>query len=198
MLPPVLADDIVPPVDWVRGDDRTTYQRWEFPDNNPTPPPSIYVNEYGIPSTTVTNGAWQPIFDGRVGVWTLGLTTPGSIVVDIPNADGGIEKEVWLQLTYETVEGLPDVTVDGTLGEVIQTIPVGPQGFNWFHTTWSFLLDYNPRSEQVIISGMQVAVDELVIDTICRLGQEQVIPEPATLTLLGLGVLAVVRRRRRR
>ena len=48
-------------------------------------------------------------------------------------------------------------------------------------------IEPNPAFEIVRIDGA-VMVDEIVIDTIC-------IPEPASLALLGLGGLALMRRR---
>lgn len=189
-LPPVLADNIYPPP-W-RGEPRSTMQGWEFLTDNTNPPPDYIVNPYGVPSMSISDGTWFPESNGRSGVWSF---VAGGIGVEIPNALGGTEKEVWLQLTYWDNGGLV-VSVDGLLGTLVETDMLPDE---WLHSTWSFDLGYNPTSEFLRIQGAQggAAVDELVVDTICRGGEQQAVPEPATLMLLGVGVLAAMRRRRR-
>ena len=65
------------------------------------------------------------------------------------------------------------------------------QGDGWMHTKFYFEVEPNPDEEffGVFWEGA-VAIDQVVIDTIC-------IPEPITMSLLGLGGLLLIRRRKR-
>lgn len=65
------------------------------------------------------------------------------------------------------------------------------QGDGWMHTKYYFETGPNPSVEFIgIFWEGAVAVDQVVIDTIC-------IPEPITMSLLGLGGLLLIRRRKR-
>ena len=65
------------------------------------------------------------------------------------------------------------------------------QGDGWMHTTYYFEVEPNPDLEFIgLFFTDLIAVDQVVIDTIC-------IPEPITISLLGLGGLVLIRRRKR-
>ena len=59
----------------------------------------------------------------------------------------------------------------------------------WYESTYTWEIYPNPFDEWFTIAG-DILVDEIVIDTWC-------IPEPATLALLLIGGLALLRRRRK-
>jgi hypothetical protein len=63
-----------------------------------------------------------------------------------------------------------------------------PLADGWTETTYTWRIEPNPPDEFFTIGGT-INVDELVIDTWC-------IPEPAALSLLALGSMVLLRRRR--
>lgn len=193
MLAPVaMADDLNPPT-W-RGLPGTTWQGWEYSTDIQNPLPDFGDNPMGVPTTFVQPGFsqwWEDVLDGRQGVWPLS----GTINVEIPNyPDLNPEKLIWIQLTWKPqVVGDYSLDVRATpeaLGQWVDAVPVAeiPLPDGWTHTTFEIVLPYNPVWETVYVAGT-VFVDELVIDTYC-------VPEPATMSALALGALAMIRRRR--
>ncbi len=183
-----MADDLLPPP-W-RGQPGSTWAMWEYDTPNPNPLPDLGFNPYGVPQTRVYPGVgqvWWPEVDGRVGVWPLS----GEIWIDIPNRpQPNPWKDIYIQLTWapQAPGNTPLVmTTQPELvnGSLMREIPLGGP---WMHSIYAIRLEPNPVWEQILITG-GINVDEVVIDTIC-------IPEPATMGLLGLGCLTLLRRRR--
>jgi hypothetical protein len=207
------ADDLFPPP-W-RGAPGSTVQEWDFltpgvpnpdlsssdyfPDGIDVP----FFNPYGDPVAHVWPGVGQnywPVWGDREGVWPLS----GVIDIEVPNSPvPNPYKEIWIQLTWaqQTPESIvtTKVTVDPTYlvtgPQVVNDIILGPTNMGtgdglWHHTTWRFLVEPNPAFEIIRISGT-VMVDQIVVDTIC------VVPEPATLTILGLSGLVLLLRKRK-
>lgn len=202
-----LAEDLNPPEWW--GWHGTTWQGWEFD----TPDPGPMSPDWGeyLPSTylIVTPGpgmgwleydrpyqyAYDPENpDGGVvglGVWELS----GSIDAIVDNwPEPNPEKCIWIQITWrpQDVGEFPIIYLSdplgGQIGPVTEPINVIPLGPDWIHSTYEIVLGYNPPDEFIHIEGT-INVDELVIDTWC-------VPEPATVGLLGLGALILLRKRR--
>lgn len=188
---PILADDLNPPL-W-RGEENSTFQTWEFATNDPNVTADTYSNPYGVPEVDVVVGYWLDVWNGHQGMWAL----TGLLEAEVPNTPPHPlkPKTIWVQLTWSSnplfpawvpdVKALADVYNPEVVGTVIdqKTLADG-----WMHSTWEIILPNNPPVEVLKITG-PVVVDELVIDTI---------PEPATLSLLVLGGLALIRRRRPR
>ena len=191
----VFADDLYPPL-W-RGDPGSTFQMWEFLTPDPNAVPDVWDNIYGMPIAEVTPGTgqeWWDIYGDRQGVWPLS----GTIEVPINNQPLPLPyKDILVQLTWsqQVSTSIPVVwdLVSGVQGTLVNEIDLGPTGEpygdgTWYHSTYLIHLEPNPDFEIVKIDGT-IMVDELVIDTIC-------FPEPASLGLLALGGLAMLRRRR--
>jgi hypothetical protein len=189
-----LAEDYNPPT-W-RGDALTTYQRWEFSsDVLPSPPEADLFNTLEDPVLTVTDPAtrlWMPEdSDGTTGVWKFEDT----ITIDIANfEDQNPLKIIWIQMTY-SASGMPTIYADDPAGgrffaQLMDQTPVA--GTLYLNATWQITMEPNPPSETIVIQPRDCTtyVDEIVIDTICT------VPEPMTVCLLGLGALALLRKRR--
>jgi hypothetical protein len=162
----VWGDDFNSPA-W-RGQERATFQRWEFGTNSKTSPPEDdYTNPHGVPNLSVTGDAavWIPQDLGEQGVWKF----EDYVVVEIADFNEPYPfKEVWMQLTY-TASGSPLVyadTVDGRFwGRKIYEEPAG----SYFHAIWQIVIEPNPAFETIYIEPRDCTMymDEVVIDTIC-------------------------------
>jgi hypothetical protein len=178
----------------------TTSQLWLFDEEDRNPVADVVDNPYGDPALQVVpgTGGWAD------GVWALS----GEIDVIIPNrpvVDG--YKEITITLRWSAGENLdaflPDMPLVGVTaigrdptGAPIQVLEkmtmdvVHDPGIDWTVSVYDITIWPNPVEEWIAIKG-DILVDSLKIETDC-------IPEPATMGLLGLGSLALLRIRRKR
>ncbi|MCK4293484.1 MAG: PEP-CTERM sorting domain-containing protein [Planctomycetes bacterium] len=167
-----------------------THHVWEFDTGEVEPTANVIDVPVGVAPAQLRVQAGQGSWDG--GVWTLS----GKIDVIIDNDPTPLErKEITIELLWAPGEDLdpflpetdPHVSVSpwGT-----REVSNEPQGGDWVLTTLKYVLYPNPPEEYITITG-DILVDKLDITTEC-------IPEPATMGLLGLGGLALLRIRRRR
>lgn len=198
----VLADDFQPP-SW-RGAPGSSWAKWEFNDAGAPvafPPnsgfysaPDAGYTPFGTPTLEARPGggqSWQGTWAGRPGVWQLS----GELILDIPNNPVGNEyKDIQLQLTWhpQAQGNMPvtEVSLNSSLdpSTPMMLVSTTSAGGDWFHSVYSLRLYPNPSHEWMLITA-GIDVDEVVVDTIC-------VPEPASLAVLGLGALAITRRRR--
>ncbi|MCK4276750.1 MAG: PEP-CTERM sorting domain-containing protein [Phycisphaerae bacterium] len=199
----VMADYKYPPP-WDHDDETFTHQEWQFTvEQRMNVPPEVDQNPYGDPTATITNGIW----DTPVGGWWDMPTNCIDMSFYIPNeADSTKQKLVWIEvkviLGMIMEEGrtgmiLDDFTSDCSWGGQPEPVLlsedlIGPDDVWYYHATWE--IDPQPDEEWVSISVTHpyrvFGIHEVDIDTIC-------IPEPMTLSLMGLAGVGLVLRRRR-
>jgi len=176
-----------------------THHVWEFKTDNQMPDPDVVELGPGIDAAklrvTPASGGWQD------GVWSLS----GEIDIILDNDPTPRErKEITILLTWMpgkldafipdrplvgvTPLGLPDDVplFDMTLARFDDPVA----GSDWTLSTYNITIWPNPPEEWIAIKG-DISVDKLEIFTEC-------IPEPATMALLGLGGLTLLRIRRKR
>lgn len=212
---PVMADDFYPPnvviglpqwQSWNRGAPLSATAAWDFLTNtNPAAPDDPAVQAILPPGTSAsamasTSMQWTDSFQlgGHEGWYVPVGSANGQIVINMPNwIDEEPVKYLRLQMTYNGPDqaSTPTVNIVGTdpqgclttfIGQIDEVTPLGQQ---YSISMWKIVP--NPDSERIIITiPTGLFVDEIVVDTIS-------IPEPATMALMGLGVLGLLRRRKK-
>ena len=172
----------------------TTSQIWYF-DTETALAPDVVGNDYGVPVLTVDTspaGGWVPDPTGNGGGWALS----GEIDVIIPNDPTQREyKTIDILLTWRAgaLGSLPNRPLVGVSADPMTAMEMAiePQVpvNDWNVTLYKITIWPNPAEEWIAIKG-DIVVDQLQIVTEC-------IPEPATMGLLGLGSLALLRNRRK-
>ncbi len=199
------ADDLNP-ASW-RGEEDTVFAEWNFPTAGDTKPDagSYFGPSEGLDNTYLWDDGswtWHDSYEGRQGVWQV----DGDGGWDVANYEptlGG--KYIQVQITY--FGDLPGIHSDAAvlffpeyLAETVDlTVDyTEDRGGGWTYAllTGEFTT-YNPDMEAYYpypsdgtppTGGLYV--DQIVIETL------HYTPEPATMVLLGLGGLMVIRRRR--
>ena len=172
---------------------------WYFQQNDPMPAADVVENEIGPASLRVTPGPvvdpWKQVLDGRPGVWALS----GEIDVIIPNNPALEEyKTITIDLVWKPGgidDFMPDMPLVGVSAVPMNSMEMTKAddlalGDGWWHSHYDIIIRPNPPEEWIAVKG-DILVDELAIETEC-------VPEPATMGLLSLGGLALLRFRRKR
>jgi len=193
------AHDLLGP-SW-RGEEGTTFQIWDFTTPDLEAIPEVDQNPYGDPVAQINLGeyseGWFDQLEGlgdTVDYWDLGSS--GTIEIVLPNSpDPNPYKEIWVQVTYyEDITQAPVLNIPGAtyLGGVDHYLVENVGTGNWFLDLLKFRIEPNPTEETIILTSDGLygsLIDQIVIDTIC-------VPEPMTMSLLALGSIFVIRRKR--
>lgn len=174
-----------------------TQQTWTFDDADNPAIPESFSNAYGTPVANLsTDGdpnyfGWLDIVSNRHGVWTgeplkIELIIPNN---PVPNA----YKELWLEMDFmqnlDWMQLIPSDPTGSSVTEISRTISL-PDSDGWRTLNVGWIIVPNPNEEKICIglSGTGGFVDYITVETAC-------VPEPATLVLLGLGSLVLIKRK---
>jgi hypothetical protein len=201
------ADDTTPPP-WRLGNATATVQEWDFV--TPTLPLAPdggtwgsngggYVNPWGVPQLTAgTSAPWNANVLGRTGVYTF--AGPNQLIkFDIPNWFSSTNaKDMWIQASFFAAGTplTPDVFISSSAFNGAATlVNQSTMSDGWTHANYSVHMASCPSIEQITFvnnTPVVMALDEVVVDTICT-----PVPEPASMAILGVGVAALIRRKKR-
>ena len=183
-----------------RGDIGSTYQAWEFSNGADPTAPDVLENDFGGATLGVTDVALttmhMPGYNGRSGVWKI--MSNDMMYIDIQNTENNEPdtwKEIWLQIIYADPGGpgfdVPIVTQPGYEFDSFERESRQGLENGYLLDTYRIILDPNPSEERIILMAVQenIYISAVAVDTKC-------IPEPASICLLGLGVLGLLRKRR--
>jgi hypothetical protein len=181
------------------------------PEFNMTAANSTWLDDLGMVYDLYT----QTPLGQRQGGWRVDgpSGTPGSVreewfTIDIPNIERDLIKEVWIELTFlvtdlthaNTIVNDVDLQVYADdnkfdyLGSTEEPLGASMYGEIWVRSAAMFSYFPQPGSEKVVLTGwmldgQHVILDQIDIDTRC-------VPEPTAMGLLGIGTIALIRRRK--
>ena len=112
------------------------------------------------------------------------------MILELPNyPDPNPYKEIVLQVTWHE-DGPPGYSVDPAASIIDSQLGVDLEN-GWFYDYIVFRIEPNPEFETITLTNQtgDLYIDQVVVDTIC-------VPEPASVTMLLLGIFVANRRKR--
>jgi len=188
---------------WAPGAGGSTHQYWDFMANVAvdgatydwiaSPPTEL---ENTAAATLIGNGSGEVIYDIANGLFTH--DTAIAVTLNIKNYPPNAYKEIWVDIGFTGTLINPDADGVGPVTYITTVLP--PFGDPYGVAEMGFRIVPNPTEEYVSFTilapqegltaqGGPAVLDWVHVDTIC-------IPEPATISLLGLGSLGWLRKRR--
>ena len=179
---------------------RTTFNAWDFSNVDDLGGTLIPEITDGMGTLSFADyGSFYDSYDGLNGV----VEDPFQMTISIDNFPEPLaEKRVWIELNWATMEmvSLEDISSILIFSNSTQVsithlwteeMGYGPDSqMFWNHSVIEIVLWPNPEWEDIVIDFYQpLLLDSVFAHTICQ------VPEPATLSLLGLGSLAVLLRK---
>jgi len=179
---------------WNEGAPGTTHQLWDFTPGFITPitgdgytaiPESVISPDPGaVIATIAPGGAWDGVTNLIAGFYlSVSLELPN---YDVPNPFKVIWVDVGNAVIYSENIGVSASGHDIPSTQYIYEILPGQGDAEFGIMIWP-----NPALEKItMVFGPGTVLDYVHVDTICD------VPEPVTVALLGLGGLALLRRKR--
>ncbi|MHC4926297.1 MAG: PEP-CTERM sorting domain-containing protein [Planctomycetota bacterium] len=162
-----------------------------------------YLNDFGKPTMTLSDMSSQQdlewVEDGSYNGDGYMQGTAFKIIIDVPNQpEYNDHKELTLQMIYRgTIDFLwiVDAETGQHFTQVSQNTDVG-LGDGWFEYEQDFEFSPNPI-EEIIVVGFSGDTAPAALDQVCIVTECVSVPEPASMALLALGSMCVMKRKRK-
>ncbi len=176
-------------VPWDIGDPGSTHQEWYFNDTDNPTAPEVELNPFGGPLTSILG-----FQDHSVPVWTDGIWQADILTIEvyIPNLEiVDLDGHLWIELGFQGEIIYSNIVPSSGTVELISEVVIPGANKTLISQWW---IDQSPEYEVIAYkiagTGLDKAeLDYLIVDTFSYL------PEPATICLLGLVALFLLRER---